>query len=383
MSYYSGIANSLEDIAVALLTHAVADMWTATANTSFTASISSNVMTVSAISNGSIQVGEVISGAGVTAGTTVTGFLTGAGGVGTYSISVIHGTVASGTITQPGRVLSKNGTFFRLGYTATNVTILGGENNLVANPAPNVVSVGRLWARTGQTTREITYPCNYEVFGFAQELYMVINYDVDSYQWMAFGKTTVPGIPGQGGWCGATMGAYTGPTTETATVAPIRMDLMGGGLSNTGGPKQIAPALFWYRNTSTNLFNPECRNVWVNSNLDSHGWKWGATADYEPIGARAIGRMLSMLPNGWNSETVLLPIRGFKERESYKASLVADLQHARYTRVDNHAPGAIITIGSDKWKLFPFYRKDLTARDAGTNINHTGTLGWAIRYEGP
>jgi hypothetical protein len=86
---------------------------------------------------------------------------------------------------------------------------------------------------------------------------------------------------------------------------------------------------------------------------------------------------------------VLLPLRAWKERTPYKSSLVADLANARLLRIDNITPGDILTIGTDKWKAYPWYRKNVSARDgsgnqgSAYNINHTGTFGWAIRYEGP
>jgi len=43
-------------------------------------------------------VGQIISGSGVTAGTRITGFISGTGGTGTYSVSVTQ-TVSSTTIT--------------------------------------------------------------------------------------------------------------------------------------------------------------------------------------------------------------------------------------------------------------------------------------------
>ena len=68
---------------------------------SFTGSISTTTLTVSAVSSGVLYVGMVISGSGgggVTAGTTITAFLTGTGGTGTYVVSVSQ-TVTSTTIT--------------------------------------------------------------------------------------------------------------------------------------------------------------------------------------------------------------------------------------------------------------------------------------------
>lgn len=68
---------------------------------SVTASISGTTMTVTVLGSGLLGVGQTISGSGVTAGTTITAILTGAGGAGTYTVSASQ-TVSSTTITATG-----------------------------------------------------------------------------------------------------------------------------------------------------------------------------------------------------------------------------------------------------------------------------------------
>lgn len=277
-----------------------------------------------------------------------------------------------------GDVLSKAGVFFQIQETATNITCLGCEDNAVANPAPNVVQIGRIFVRTSYTTRQITFPCNYHVFGFAQEIYLVSNYDTDSYQWMAFGKSSVPGLAGQGGWCGATIG---GDTTGGNSVDPIYITAITGG---SFSPYSLTTgALFWgdlVQNVTAG------RNCWVNHGLDAHGWTYNGEASDSPIGIRHLAPLVGVQPSAWNSESTLMPLRAYKERPSFKASMIADLANARIARIDNFSPGDILTIGADSWMMFPWYRKDVIARNGGGNlggINHTGTFGWALRYEGP
>ena len=62
-----------------------------------TGSITTTTLTVTAVSAGALVVGMTISGTGVTAGTIITAFGTGTGGVGTYTVSVSQ-TVASTAI---------------------------------------------------------------------------------------------------------------------------------------------------------------------------------------------------------------------------------------------------------------------------------------------
>lgn len=262
-----------------------------------------------------------------------------------------------------GEVLSKETMFLRLRVVSGYLTLLG-RTSAAAGDAPSAVRIGQL----GSTP--VTFPLTYEIFAFSAEVYMVINYGVDYYQWCAFGQSTVAGLPGSGMWVGASVpGGFAGIIDISAT--------SGGAASWT----YSCPALFWRTNGTESVAAANC---WAHSDLDAQGWLPGQTINADPVvGIAACAPLIGLLPSAWNSEAVLLPLRAFKVRPSNKVSLVADLEHARYTRVDNYAPGEIITIGSDRWKVFPWYRKNTAARNGGAGIVHTGTFGWAIRYEGP
>jgi len=73
-----------------------------------TGSIFGTTLTVTAVTSGSIYVGAVIEGTGVTVGTTITAFVTGTGGIGDYTVSASQ-TVASTTITSNVTVTVSNG----------------------------------------------------------------------------------------------------------------------------------------------------------------------------------------------------------------------------------------------------------------------------------
>jgi hypothetical protein len=77
----------------------------ASQNPLFTGSISGTTLTVTAVTSGNIGIGSIISGTGITSGTTITGLGTGTGSTGTYIVSVSQ-TVASTTIT--GTVVPTN-----------------------------------------------------------------------------------------------------------------------------------------------------------------------------------------------------------------------------------------------------------------------------------
>lgn len=97
---------------------------------SFTGSISGTTLTVTAIASGAIAQGQTLSGTGITAGTKITQFLTGAGGnineVGTYQIN-INQTVASTSITAYyQKPLNIDSAFVRVNTTSNNQPITGG-----------------------------------------------------------------------------------------------------------------------------------------------------------------------------------------------------------------------------------------------------------------
>jgi hypothetical protein len=77
---------------------------------SVTASITGTIMSVTAVGAGVLQIGAPITGTGVVAGTTIVSQLTGAaGGIGTYNVSIPQ-TVASTTIGSTYGVLTVTGT---------------------------------------------------------------------------------------------------------------------------------------------------------------------------------------------------------------------------------------------------------------------------------
>lgn len=97
---------------------------------SFTGSISGDILTVTQVLSGAITLNQYLTGNGVTAGTQIIGFLTGAGGVvnapGTYKLNISQ-TIPSGTISgYYQKPLNINSAFVRVNTTANGVPIQGG-----------------------------------------------------------------------------------------------------------------------------------------------------------------------------------------------------------------------------------------------------------------
>jgi len=116
----------------------------------FTASISGTTMTVSAVSNGAIVLGDMMVGSGVSAGTVIEAFGTGSGGTGTYTLNISQ-SVSSGSMSssQFGVILNPHSIF---------VSVAGGDDQDIARAIWTKKSGG--CGYTGSTTVTVTDTSN-------------------------------------------------------------------------------------------------------------------------------------------------------------------------------------------------------------------------------
>ena len=97
---------------------------------SFVGSIAGNILTITAINSGGISIGQTITGLGVTDGTKIVQFLTGAGGnvneVGTYLVNIPQ-SLSSLTFTgYYQRPLTINSAFVRINTNSNGIPIVNG-----------------------------------------------------------------------------------------------------------------------------------------------------------------------------------------------------------------------------------------------------------------
>jgi hypothetical protein len=291
--------------------------------------------------------------------------------------------------TLTGSVLSKGTCFAKLTVVDSAVDLLGGTG----------LSGSTLTGGAGYSCRlqavganPIVFPATYEVHinSAPDEVYVIVNYSITRYGWLAFGQSPVAGLPGTGNWQAAICSASNGSTG--IDIAPA-----GAGV---GGSAPTTPAALGFL-VGTPSGNPsnygDPQNFRFHHGLDGNQWssvgnavgsvaaEAGGWVDgpSQAVIAPALAPLLAREPNTWNGEVALLPMQPCIYRASSKVSMVGDFGHARLLRIDNYAPGDLITLGTDKWKVYPWHMKNTTVRDGGSSLDHTGTLGWAVRYTGP
>lgn len=229
----------------------------------------------------------------------------------------------------------------------------------------------------------VTFPVKYEIFTFnnPSEVYLVINYNSTNYQQLSFGESSVLGNKGQP-WFTASLNANT-PANDSMIFATLRFHAIN--LQPKTGVSTNSAGLFVRGDWSG-----EAGSSGIYSTQAPVGWK-GAGTPSTSTGivqgsSDLVAGLLQQLPSLFNSSTVLLPVKCVIDGGSKGLSVAANLNNARLCRIDNIEPGATLTFGSEKWKVFPWLRKDIASRN-GELTNNTsggsGTYGYAIRYEGP
>lgn len=263
-------------------------------------------------------------------------------------------------------ILYKGNTFLRIIATTGEIDFFG-RTSLTANETPNAVRIGQFGRNVIQPI--VSFPMDYEIFIFEMEVFLIVKYGVDLYQWAAFGQSTLS-LDGSGMFLGASTDNryYSGWNGITISA--------NGDVSSF----QLCPALAFANSSYTS--DSIARNFFINHGMDNDNWLplfgTGPT-----LGVACISKLLERQPSTWSSEAILLPIQVYKPRSSNKNSLILDIQNARHIRIDNFEPGQVISFGEERWKVYPWYRKNTVKAAGGGDLTHTGTFGWAIRYDGP
>ncbi len=291
----------------------------------------------------------------------------------------LNGLVANG-YTLDGNVIYKGDVFIEVTIPTGEsqgenrmLRFLGGTSQAGGVLAGDALSAPRIgFAKATTWTFPVSY--NLHIFTDPDEVYFMVRRDTNEYQFAASGQGNAEGLPGTGNWLTATFG--------DSDLDVDHIDILS--RSSFGwivdGAFVASQAPFW----SSGTF----RNTVLHVGMDGVSWA-EITVSGNNTGnlnaSRSAHPHIDRSPNTWNSEALLLPIQPTFLRASDKLSIVGDLENARFMRIDNYNPEEIIDLSPDKWMVYPFRAKNVPERDGsvGGVVTHTGTFGWAIRYDGP
>ena len=290
--------------------------------------------------------------------------------------------VAQGWIWADG-ILNKGNAFVGVAYNPTptyangsGLQFQGGtgkSNGSLVNPSSIKVRIGPLNA--GTFVPAPSFPLQYHIFIFdnPNEVYLIIKYEIDRFCFVGFGLSNVLN---NGLWLSGSTGLRYS-TGNTGSSGHISISLESGGASQS--PSYARSTGFFWQNSSNADIG--CISQTIFTDIDLIGWT-DKNSIFTPANQK-LAPLTSRSPSSWSNESILFPIEPVLARASNKVSILAKIENARYLRIDNLQPEQILTFGAEKWMVFPFHKKNSSVRDGGTSIDHSGTFGWAIRYDGP
>ena len=218
------------------------------------------------------------------------------------------------------------------------------------------------------------WPVTYRMFslGTPDFIAVVLQYSSSRIQMLWFGDITKYGTWTGGNWFGAAKGENH-TSTDSFNLHPI--------VTNTNTPPG---APFWGTTNTSSGYSPQ-RASFVHAEIDGYIWPGAGDEGPWPSFPEVADPIHQRQPNVWNDQSVLLPMWLNMPRASSLYSPIGHVAHMRSIRIDNYDLGEIITLGSDKWMLFPWHQKNVAERDGppGASGSHTGTFGVAISYDGP
>lgn len=335
------------------------------------------------------------------------------------SLSDLRTALASFVVTNgwtaAGNVFYKDGCYVDVTLVAAGSTDKGalmirgglgidGSNNLT-NDGGAAGYLGPLMNVVGIATDDWDWPATYHLFAHADpdEVYLFVNYGGGQFwQNLAFGRSPAPGCPGTGNWYhGFSPAGPSSPVSRPPPVGSNRWRQKDKIVANPDGSRlsswdggMVGCAPFWWEykdESNNNMLSAQFHGVY--DHTGAVGWSNlryvmgnSATNPLNTISSSKAAQPLpTYSPNAWNNEAHLIRWQVLQHRPEIKSSIVGELKHLRFVRNDFLADGELITLGPDRWKVFPFYRKNAAARNGAgvTGGDHSGTQAMAVRYDGP
>ncbi|MBU6956082.1 hypothetical protein [Hahella sp. HN01] len=280
-----------------------------------------------------------------------------------------------------GDSLSKGVNHVSLTLADPDQVVIAGANSadFSVDPCPQKA---RIWLPSS------AWPVTYHLFAHESPdlLLCVVNYTVSRHQWMACGDIQKYGAWEGGNWFAASH-CMAAKSTNGFYFTPTQA---GEGQYRAGYWRSPAAPFWNTRNTDShsNGFQHyrasflHCRvdgNIWPGANANNTVWP--SFPQYaHPIQMRQ--------PNSWSQQSVMTPMWLWLPRSDGYISLLGHLEHWRSLRLNYYNAGDILTLGGERWKVFPWWEKDIQSPNgsygssAGSRLS-TGTFGFAVRYDGP
>jgi hypothetical protein len=296
--------------------------------------------------------------------------------------SRIHTFLQDNGWTLSGTVIYKGNVFAQLTDNTAYLQLVGGQGESGGALTDTCPAISRI--RTDAWGTDVTFPCTYHFFVHTSpDVFMcVINHNTLNVQWMTFGE-----VNKYGAWNG---GQYFGASYNSGSLHNVwQFSNWRCRFYNTqaGQNTNCGIGYFW---ASTDTSSGGYGNMQMVCDLDGSAGDWidnhGTLSTRNFNGSYLANNLVPYSPNTFNSQAVLVPIHLYHNRPSDFSSVIGEPGHTRYVNIKHYNAADIITLGAEKWMVFPHHKKSansLTDPAVYPSGSETGYLGFAVRYDGP
>lgn len=308
-----------------------------------------------------------------------------------------NGWTLSGNVLHKGTCYAESmlnaGAYFSHPNPGSTISVRAGNgidgSNALTDSAVSGVGAPRMGVVPSTTPLvDWVWPVTYHVHVLTapDEVYFRVNYNGgQKWQQLSWGQSPASGNAGTGNWASAFMSGSIPPPSLTDSCLAVSP---AGAVINVFSSLLLACEPFFGVPGSGGAVDGISANAHMHGAIDNTSglpvWtpdNFAVTTSGSASAATAVVPLLAYSPNAWNQQAGLLPVHVLQYRPSAKVSLIGELGHLRFLRNDFIADGEIVTLGSDRWKVYPMHSKNIAARDGAPS--HSGTLAVAVRYDGP
>jgi hypothetical protein len=296
---------------------------------------------------------------------------------GTFTITFLSTTIFTYTMSgTPSANAVLNQTTFespsKPSTSSLGIIGMNGNNTGVCPNARNIYVTTASWP--------VTYYLSYS--STPDQITCTVNYETDKIQMLCFGdivKIHNSSYVGGNWFFASKVFGDSAPLNLSSITDLIIQSGRGSGTGNQNG------AFIPFTGTGDSAVGPG-GNTGLHVEIDGNVWSTAnATAFLYPVTITdETIRNVFRSPNTWNQQAHLIPIH-LQWAATANFMYLGYVEHLRFIRVNNYNIGDIVILGSDKWKVFPWNFKSLTTPNGpGANgSSNSGTLGFAVRYDGP
>jgi len=239
------------------------------------------------------------------------------------------------------------------------------------------VSTGDQYRNSGQgfqivrvrNSQTMQFPITYHLISHVnpENIFLIINYNITHCQHIAFGNFQKYGTWGGGQYGSGTTGWYS---TKQQTLREY---------SSIDGDGNNGAGAYLFANQYGSAYVDPCPSSAIKCDVDAQTWRGFSqtynndfpTAWERTCSAAAWSQPYLTILSTVNLQPVMCPPVLCIGRPAKMHSIAGIMPHVRYLRIDNYNVGDVISVGSQRWIVFPH-----------TNKQHYNG-GWAIKYDGP